>query len=159
MAAGAETDDVPRLKTVRAAGRRTSAMAAELRVRDFTFATDEPVAVGGTDTAPTPMELVAGAVGGCIAVVVETIAREHEVRIVDIETSSKAHMDIRGFRGTAEVSAHFLDYELTVRVTSSATHDQERAVARDAERRCPAINLIRDAGVGLDVQWEFIRSD
>jgi len=154
--AGAARD--PHRKSIRASGRRRSAMATDLRVRDFEFATDEPAGIGGTNSAPTPMELVAGAVNGCIAVVVETIANEQGVAVTDIETASTSHMDVRGFRGTAEVTPHFLDYELRVRVDSSATADQRHVIAREAERRCPAVNLIRDAGVPLDVIWEFTRS-
>jgi uncharacterized OsmC-like protein len=156
---GAATDSDPHRKSVRAAGRRRGPMATQLHVRGFGFASDEPLAVGGTDTAPTPMELVAGAVNGCIAVVVETIANERGLLVTDIETASKAHMDVRGFRGSADVSPHFLDYELQVRVTSSATEAQARALAREAEKRCPAVNLIRDAGVALEVIWEFRKDE
>src|SRR5690606_32443616 len=118
---GATADGHAHRKSIRASGRRQSPMATELRVRGFSFATDEPEAVGGANTAPTPMELIAGAVNGCISVVVETIADERGLRIIDIDTASTAHMDVRGFRGTAEVPVHFLDYALHVRVTSTAS--------------------------------------
>ncbi|WP_281245346.1 OsmC family protein [Paramicrobacterium humi] len=53
--------------------------------------------VGGTNSAPTPMEFVAGAVNACIAVVIETVASELGISVHAIETGSKAHMDVRGF--------------------------------------------------------------
>lgn len=152
--ATAERD--PTRKSVRAAGTWRGSMTTEIAVRDFTFRSDEPEAIGGTDSAPTPMELVAGAVNGCITVVIETIALEQGIRLQQIETASKAHMDVRGFRGTADVSPHFQDYDLHVRVSSSATEAQRGELARLAEKRCPAINLVRDAGVKLEVRWEFV---
>lgn len=146
---------VPHLKSVRAAGRRIGPMHSEQVVRSFAFRSDEPRAVGGGDTAPTPMEIIAGALNACIAVTVEAVAGERGIRIDAIETTSHAHIDVRGFRGTADVSPHFQDYALTVRVVCAADAEQSSALARDAERRCPAANLIRDAGLALRIGWEF----
>src|SRR5699024_4198532 len=106
----------PQLKSVRAHGWRRGSMRTESAVRSFTVVADEPHAVGGTDTAPTPMELIAGAVNGCLGVVVETVAAELGLTLRALETTSHAHIDVRGFQGTAEVSPHFRDYRLTVTV-------------------------------------------
>lgn len=130
-------------------------MTTEVRIRNFAFRSDEPVAVGGTDSAPTPMEFVAGAVNSCITVVVETVAAELGVAIRQVETQSTAHMDVRGFRGTADVSPHFVDYVLRVQVVTSAAPPQLAELTAQVERRCPALNLIRDAGIPVNLQWEF----
>lgn len=84
-------------------------MTTALQVRNFELRTDEPEAAGGTNSAPTPMELVAAALNGCITVVIETIATELGITLDAIKTSSLAHLDVRGFRGTADVTPHFID--------------------------------------------------
>lgn len=145
----------PNRKTVRAVGSWQGSMTTEVRVRNFAFRSDEPAAVGGTDSAPTPMEFVAGAVNSCITVVVETVAAELGVAIRQIETQSTAQMDVRGFRGTADVSPHFQNYALRVQVVTTATQPQLTELTRQVEARCPALNLIRDAGVPVNLQWEF----
>lgn len=130
-------------------------MRTESAVRSFTVVTDEPQAVGGTDTAPTPMELIAGAVNGCLGVVVETVAAELGLRLRALEVDSHARIDVRGFQGTAEVSPHFQDYRLTVTVDIDGDDGAREELGRLSERRCPAVNLVRDAGVDLVLDWRF----
>ncbi len=130
-------------------------MTTEVRIREFGFRTDEPVAIGGTNSAPTPMEFIAGAVNGCVTVVVETVAKELGIPIERIETATTAHMDVRGFRGTADVSPHFQDCTLEVRVDTPAAATALADLVAQVERRCPAINLLRDAGVDFELRWDF----
>lgn len=147
----------PQLKSVRAHGRWQGRMRTESQVRSFTVASDEPEAVGGTDTAPTPMEPIAGAVNGCLTVVIETVAAELGLTLTALETSSHAHMDVRGFQGTAEVSPHFQDYLLTLTLDIDGDEVTRGALRRLSEMRCPAVNLVRDAGVDLVIDWRFGR--
>jgi putative redox protein len=49
-----------------------------IQIRDHTLIADEPVQAGGTDTAPTPMEMLLGSAGACIAVTTRAFAlRKH----------------------------------------------------------------------------------
>lgn len=152
------TDDVPAIKSVRARGVWKGSMATDLTVRGFELRTDEPLPVGGTDSAPTPMELVAAALNGCVTVVIETVAGELGVVLESIETSSTAHMDVRGFRGTADVSPHFIDYTLGVQLVATASQEERQRLQASVERRCPALNLVRDAGVALAIDWSWSAS-
>lgn len=145
----------PWIKSVRATGVWQKSMTTEIRVREFGFRSDEPVAVGGTNSAPTPMELMAGAVNGCITVTVETVAKELGIHLEKVETETSAHMDVRGFQGTADVSPHFADYTLTLRISSSAPESLRADLRTRVEKRCPAINLVRDAGVPFELIWDF----
>lgn len=155
MSAAASMVASPQLKSVRARGRRSGPMRTESEVRSFVVVTDEPEAVGGTDTAPTPMELIAGAVNGCLGVVVETVAGELDLTLQALEISSHAHMDVRGFLGTAEVSPHFRDYLLAITVEIDGDEESHEQLRRLSEKRCPAVNLVRDAGVDLVLEWRF----
>ncbi|MCX7521416.1 OsmC family protein [Microbacterium sp. STN6] len=145
----------PWIKSVRAGGSWQRSMTTDLTVRSFALRTDEPESAGGTNSAPTPMEMIAAAVNGCITVVVETVAAELGISIRRIETASAAHMDVRGFRGTAEVSPHFVDYTLTVSVGTDAAPHITEELRRLSEKRCPAVNLVRDAGVAFTLIWNF----
>lgn len=145
----------PWLKSVRASGSWQKSMRSEIRIRDFGFRIDEPVATGGTNSAPTPMEFVAGAVNGCITVTIEAVAAELGIRLDQIETETRAHIDVRGFNGTADVSPHFQDYGLLVRIATPNSENELVELRRQVEKRCPAVNLLRDAGIAVDLQWEF----
>lgn len=143
------------LKSVRATGIWEGSMVTRIDSRGFTFRTDEPIVVGGTDNAPTPMQYVVGAVNGCVTVVIEAVAAEFEIQIDGVETHSTAHQDVRGFRGTANVSPHFSDFTLLVELTTPQRESELSEFKRQVEKRCPAINLVRDAGVEFNLNWEI----
>lgn len=44
------------------------------QVRGHRLVADEPVAAGGTDTGPSPVEMVGAALGSCIAITVRMVA-------------------------------------------------------------------------------------
>lgn len=141
------------LKSVRAIGTWEGSMTTLVETRGFTFRTDEPVAVGGNDESPTPMQYVVGAVNGCVTVVIEAVAGELGVAIEKIDTFSHARQDVRGFRGTADVSPHFRTFTLEVHLRTPVPESGLDVFKAQVEKRCPAINLVRDAGVEFDLVW------
>lgn len=148
-------DRAPTLKQLRAHGVWEGRQRTRLAVRQFdALATGEPVGVGGDDSAPTPMELVLAALDGCLVVVVETVATELGLVLEEIEVTSQAEIDVRGFRGVPGVRPHFQHVTTTVRVrTPDSDRFTEHGTA-EVERRCPALNLVRDAGVPARVAWQ-----
>lgn len=148
------SDPVPRIKHVRASGVWRGRLATDLRIRDFpSFATAEPIAIGGDDSAPTPMEYVAAALDGCLVVVIETVAAELGLALRALEVDTDATMDTRGFAGTADVPPYFTHLALTVRLSTDAGADAVADLRLQVERRCPALNLITAAGVPVDAEW------
>src|SRR5690606_29471763 len=117
----------PWLKTIRASGAWQGSMTTLVESRGFGFRTDEPVAVGGRDQHPTPMQYIVGAVNGCITVVIEAVAAEAGITIASIQTRSTARQDVRGFLGTADVAPHFQDFALTVDLVAAVPDGQTDA--------------------------------
>jgi uncharacterized OsmC-like protein len=154
-AARAATDNAPVLKHLRARGVWEGRQRTRLTVRGFAdLATGEPVAVGGDDSAPTPMELVLAALDGCLVVVVETVATERGLPLEHVEVTSEAAIDVRGFRGVPGVRPHFQHVSTTVRISTPDPDGFTGEYPAEVERRCPALNLVRDAGVAADVRWQ-----
>jgi uncharacterized OsmC-like protein len=50
---------------------RDEGLRFEIRVRDHVFAADMSVEEGGADSAPSPVELLGGSVGACLATMVQ----------------------------------------------------------------------------------------
>ncbi len=143
-------------KTLRAAGVGTGSQQTQVRVRDFSFVSDEPEAIGGRDEGPTPMEYLAGAVNSCITVVVDQLAERRGLQVSDVQTYTLAKQDTRGLGGSADVQPYFYSYRLQIVVTTGHRDEVELiGFAANAEHICPAINLLRDAHTGLEVVWSF----
>ncbi len=148
------TDPIPRLKHVRSTGTWQGRMTTRAQVRAFDpFFIGEPVPVGGENNAPTPMEYVAAALNGCLAVVVETVAAERGLPLAALTVDTEATMDTRGFAGTADVAPYFTHVRIGLTLTSVASADEVRHLRTAVERRCPALTLIIAAGVPVDLQW------
>jgi uncharacterized OsmC-like protein len=127
---------------------------ADIAVRHFTVRTGEPEKAGGDDSAPTPMELILAGLEGCLTVTIETVAAERSLRLRTVRIDSHAVMDIRGFQGVRGARPYYETVETTV-ITDIHLEDRDLPdFAAEVERRCPALTLIRAAGVAADVTWE-----
>lgn len=60
---GLDPDVLQRVVTVEVETEHLSGMRHEARVRQFSFVSDEPPAMSGTDEDPAPLDYFAGAVG------------------------------------------------------------------------------------------------
>lgn len=141
------------LKRIRSHGVRTGMERVDVSIRQHTFTLDEPVRAGGTDTAPTPLEYVIGALNGCVSVIIDMVAPDFGIVVEDVVTDAVAEQDRDGLRGVPGVRTHFLGVRLDVTVVSTADAETLERLAAEVERRCPMLNLLRDAQVEVDVVW------
>lgn len=65
--------------------------------RRFSIATDEPLALGGTDAAMDPMELLLAAMGSCLAIGWAKQAEIRKVKLRRLRIKVEAHYDLRGY--------------------------------------------------------------
>jgi uncharacterized OsmC-like protein len=146
--------DTSTLVKVSASGKWISGVETELIVRDFSpFVSDEPVFLGGTDKGPNPMEYVVGAFIGCYSVMISLIAQEFEFIYNGVEFDSAGIIDTRGLMGVEGVSPHFQKIRLNVKIETSEEDERLVQLQESVEKRCPAFNLFKDAGIPLDVKW------
>jgi uncharacterized OsmC-like protein len=84
------------------------AFRSEARVRQFDpTPSDEPAGLGGTDTAPNPVEQLLGAFGNCLAVGVAANASAREIKIDSLTISLEGDLDLSTFLGLADGHAGF----------------------------------------------------
>lgn len=115
--------------------------------------TDEPVPAGGGGSGPTPLQSVLGALCGCESVTFRRTATEFEFAYSRIDFEASCTIDIRGRSGDRSVRPHFQTVRLQAIVTTPETQERLDALVEEVEARCPVLNLMRDAGVRLDVRW------
>ncbi len=114
------------------------------------FATDEPIAHGGTGEGPSPLQAVLGALCGCESVTFHRTSNDMEFTYESIEFEAEFTIDIRGRMGVREVRPHFQTVLLQATVVTDESTERLTAVVEETEARCPVYNLLTDAGVNVE---------
>lgn len=126
----------------------------EHRVRHFEpVATDEPDSLGGTNTAPSPLETVLVALAGCDGVIINGCAKAMGFEYSGVDFECTGQIDVRGPRGVPGIRPYFEKIDLTITLHTDEPDDRIEKLKKNVEHRCPVTNLIRAAGVELTVEW------
>ena len=108
-----------------------------IRARDFTWLGDEPTRAGGTDTGPTPYEILLGALAACIAITLRLYADHKGIPLeeVGVELECRVHAD--DCVGCDERADGWID-RIQSRVTLRGTFDEpQRKRLTQVAERCP----------------------
>ena len=120
----------------------------DIAVGSHTLQADEPLAVGGGDTAPNPYELLLGALGACTAITVQMFAERHRwpLHKVHVELShSKAHA--ADCANCAAPSSRLDRIELAIEFEGDLSEEQRRKLM-DVAEHCP---LHRTLAAGVEI--------
>lgn len=97
--------------------------------RDFDpVPSDEPLALGGDDTAANPVEQLLGALGNCLAVGYAANATVAGIELKDLRIELEGDLDLRTFLGLTKGNAGFESIRATVSIDSDATAGQIEAL-------------------------------
>lgn len=114
----------------------------DIETRQHTYHADEPLDAGGTDAAVTPMEMLMGSLGSCIAITMKLYAdrKKWAVERIDIE------LDIERFNGKDyaeyEGDAQFV-HEIREKITIVGDlTDEQRERLLDIATKCPVSRAI-----------------
>ncbi len=99
---------------------------SEASVREFSpIASDEPDALGGTDTGPNPVEQLLAALGNCLAVGYAANATASGIEIRDMNIELEGELDLHTFLGlNPEGNAGYDNISVKVDIDSDASADQ-----------------------------------
>lgn len=90
-------------------------------IRDFApIATDEPNGLGGTDTAPNPVEHLIGALGSCLAIGYAANASVAGIRIDDLRIEIEGDLNLKSFLGIEPGNAGYETLRATVHIATDA---------------------------------------
>ena len=73
-----------------------SGTAVDIRSRQFLWRSDEPPAVGGADTGPTPYEFLLGSLAACLAITLRLYANHKEIPLTGVDVTlefDRVHAD------------------------------------------------------------------
>ena len=102
---------------------------SEATIRDFApSVSDEPAALGGTNTGPNPVEQVLAALGNCLAVGYAANATAAGIELNDLTIELDGDLDLHTFLGLAEGNAGYESISVHVKIDSDATPEQLQAL-------------------------------
>jgi uncharacterized OsmC-like protein len=104
----------------------------------FSWHTDLPVPLGGTNEAPSPTALLLSALAGCAVVFIrDTLVPQLGVTVDAIEATAECETDARGLLGLDSVAPDLSDIRLAIGIRSSDAEDAVRRVYQTWQERCP----------------------
>ncbi len=126
--------------------RRLDGFAHEIEIEgEHTLVVDEPPALGGTGTGPSPGRLLAASLASCTAVTMEMYAQRKgwEIGAVEVEVDAT-------YEGDHVPRA----YEVVVRLPDGLDDEQRRRLLKVAEK-CPVHKILTgEASVAISDRLE-----
>ena len=113
-----------------------------IRTRDHLYHADEPVDAGGTDSAVTPMEMLLGSLGSCIAITMKMYAdrKQWPVERIDIALEQERFnaKDYPDYSGDEQI-VHEIRKAITIHGDLT---DEQRERLLEIAGKCPVHRLI-----------------
>lgn len=109
-----------------------------LKTREFTWFSDEPEALGGTDAGPTPYEILVASLAACTAVTLRLYANHKEIPLHSVSVTStfdRVHAD--DCEDCDERADGVIERIQTRVVIRGEFDDAQRARLAQVAQRCP----------------------
>ncbi len=118
----------------------------QIRIRDLPAGSaDEPEALGGTNTAPNPVEQLLGALGSCLAIGYTANASVRGIQIEELRIELEGHIDLPVFLGLREGHAGYPDIAVRVSLKADAPQETVEELHQQVLRTSPVGQTIEKA--------------
>jgi uncharacterized OsmC-like protein len=113
------------------------------KTRRFVMTADAPPGLGGVDAGPAAVDVLLGALAGCLTSGIAANAALFEVPIEGLDIDMEADIDLRGVLGhDKSVRNGFSDIRYTVTIHSSAPEDKVRRCKETIDRKSPVLEVL-----------------
>jgi uncharacterized OsmC-like protein len=118
----------------------------QIRIRDLPAGyADEPKALGGTNTAPNPVEQLLGALGSCLAIGYTANASVRGIQIEELRIELEGHIDLPVFLGLREGHAGYSDIAVRVYLKADAPQETVEELHQQVLKTSPVGQTIEKA--------------
>lgn len=138
---------------LRAEAECPSHSLAEVKIRDLTFAIDEPTERGGSNLGPTPTDTALSALIGCTNVIGHKCAAQLGLDIGHLTISAVCDFDRRGVTLTEEIDVPFETVRLTIKTGKPVSSADLEQLKQEVAKYCPISKLFRQAGTIIVEEW------
>lgn len=132
------------LRTHKVTVQQKKDVCMAISARGITILADEPKQNGGSDLGLSPLELLLGSIGSCMAMTlfIYSYMKKIPLDIIDVDIegdiNTEALMDM-----SSHVRTGFQNIRTHFRVQSHAPEEQVRALIDLAESKCPVGDTVR----------------
>lgn len=137
---------------VKVTGKGTG-MRLDATAGKHTIIVDEPVTMGGKDTAADPLSTFLASLLACENVMAQIIAKEMEFDLQHISFQAEGKIDISGLMGDLSVDPKFQKITVNATVTTSESQERIDEMRKAVDLRCPIFKTIKDAGIKITNNW------
>ena len=132
----------------------TDGSQAVMEAGPFSWNSDLPEPVGGSNQAPSPTALLLSALAGCAVVFIrDTLAPQLGVRVDAVEATAQCEADARGLLGMAGAEPDLQNIRLDIRVQSPDSEGEVQRLYEAWQERCPIyLALTKAMDVSLNME-------
>ncbi len=125
-------------KTVVVESKLGSKFVIESDIRGHKAVIDQPANAGGTDTGPTPLELLLASLAGCIGTIGRIVAMQQRIELRGMDIKVEGSLDTDGLLGKSiDGRVGFEGFTITVDIDADMTDEEKEAFIHEVDARCP----------------------
>ncbi len=137
------------MKTVSVETKLNEKFKIESNVRGHNKVIDQPIAMGGHDEGPTPLEYLFLALAGCIGSIGRIVAMQKKLDIRGMDINVEGDINTDGLLGKAtDDPVGFTEIRVAVEVDADMSAEEKAAFVHEVDERCPVSwNLLNASSV------------
>ena len=117
----------------------------EAKARNFSLLIDEPENLGGKDKGPNPIEYLLFALGGCLGIVTQFVAKEMNIKIESLKINLKGDLNPMRFMGkNFSERAGYKNINVVIDIKSNEKREKLEELIKRVEERYPISDNIRN---------------
>lgn len=125
----------------------------KLTADKFTAMIDQPEALGGDDSAPTPLHYFLWALGGCIVTIGKIVAKQQHIDLRGMECTVEGGLNTAVLMGKSdEDRAGFEGFKVVVKIDADMTAAEKQAFLEEVDARCPiSDNIFNETPIEFEI--------
>ena len=125
----------------------------ELKAGEFTAYIDQPEAMGGDNSAPSPLHYFEWALAGCIVTIGKIVAKQQRIELRGLTCSVEGDLNTAVLMGKSdEDRPGFFGFKLVVNVDADMTLEQKKAFIEEVDARCPiSDNILKETPIEFEI--------
>lgn len=138
-------------KTVSVESTLNDKFVIESDIRGHKVVIDQPTNAAGTDTGPTPLELVFASLAGCIGTIGRIVAMQKKIALRGMTIKVEGDLDTDGLLGKPiDGRVGFEGITIAVDVDADMTDEEKLAFVHEVDHRCPVSeNLLHETPINV----------